>query len=260
MTKNIREEVLTLLQNDFTKERLFIIGNVIAKVTQNVIITTIDELPTVYEEASMEIKEFIARKKIKGCSQGTVYQYQKVLEDFYNYVKKDVKQVNDIDVLMYLDYIKTKKELNDRTLDTRRLVLSSFYSFLHDTDKISINPLKSIDRIKFVEKKRQALTDIELEKIRNACESPREKALFEVLYSTGCRVSEIAMLKWPDIDWQNRCTKVLGKGKKERTMFFNAKSLIALQNYKNNRNDEEEAVFISERNCSKQLKNPQWKK
>ena len=260
MEKNIREEVLTLLQNDFTKEQLFIIGNAVAKVTQNVIITTINELPTVYEETPIEIKEFIARKKIKGCSQGTVYQYQKVLEGFYNYIKKDVKQVNDIDVLMYLDFIKTKKELSDRTLDTRRLILSSFYSFLHDTGKILINPLKSIDRIKFIEKKRQALTDIELEKLRNACATLREKALFEVLYSTGCRVSEVSTLKWSDVDWQNRCAKVLGKGKKERTVFFNAKSLIALQNYKNSRKDSEEAIFIGERNCSKQLKKASMEK
>lgn len=254
MTKNVREEVITLLQNDFIKEQLFMIGNAIAKVLQNVIITSTEELPVVYGETPIEIKEFIARKKIKGCSQGTVYQYQKVLEGFCAYIKKDVKEVKDIDVLMYLDFAKTKKQLSDRTLDTRRLILSSFYTFLHDTGKISINSLKSIDRIKFVEKKRQALTDIELEKIRNACITPREKALFEVLYSTGCRVSEVTGLKWSDIDWQNRSVKVLGKGKKERTVFFNAKSLIALQNYKNSRKDEEDIIFIGERNCSSCIK------
>ena len=108
--------------------------------------------------------------------------------------------------------------------------------------------MSTIDRIKSKENFRQPLTDIELEKVRNACVTLREKALFEVLYSTGARVSEVASMNFADIDKEHRSIVILGKGNYERVVYFNAKSMLAIENYKASRTDDNPALFVQKRN------------
>lgn len=81
--------------------------------------------------------------------------------------------------------------------------------------------------------------------MRSVCRSPREKAIIEALYSTGCRVSEIAGLNIEDIDFYNGCAKVLGKGNKHRTVFINARAALAIRTYIGSRTDG--AVFVADR-------------
>lgn len=77
------------------------------------------------------------------------------------------------------------------------------------------------------------------------CETDREKAMVEVLYSTGCRISEVQQMNINDIDFQNQSIRVIGKGDKERTVFFNVKALIYLKKYLNSRTDDDPALFVS---------------
>lgn len=248
MTNEIRNKVLLLLENKFTTEQLQEIDLAVAKAMRGYKIEKEETLPSVRNnEMPIEIKEFIARKRLKGCSKGTIYQYTDVLSNFAYWLKKDLSTVKDLDVLMYLDWIKTTYKISDRTLDTRRLILSSFYSFMHSTGKISYNPMATIDRIKFKEKVREPLSDMELEMARNACQTLREKALFEVLYSTGARVSEIVEINYTEIDKEHRSVVILGKGNCERHVYFNAKSMLAINNYLATRNDDNPALFIQTR-------------
>jgi site-specific recombinase XerD len=89
------------------------------------------------------------------------------------------------------------------------------------------------------------LTDFELEQLRNECKTDRDLAIIEMLYSTGCRVSELISLNKKDIDYTNAKVKVYGKGKKERWCFLNAKSQLALKKYIFSRTDNNEALFVS---------------
>lgn len=204
-----------------------------------------ETLPSVVDDdTQMVVKEFIARKRIKGCSNGTINLYRSVIKDFATYIKKDLITAKDIDILMYIDWVGTTRHNTLKTLDEKRLILSSFFTFLHTTGKMSYNPMATIDRIKFKETVRQPLSDLELEKVRNSCKTLREKALVEVLYSTGARVSEIVNLNYTDIDMEHRSVVVLGKGNCERTVYFTAKSIIAIQNYLNSRTDDNPALFI----------------
>lgn len=80
-----------------------------------------------------------------------------------------------------------------------------------------------------------------------ACRTPREKAMLEFFYSTGCRVSELCNVKKSDIDWRENSVHLFGKGKKHRTSFINAKCEVALTEYIAQRKDECEYLFVSER-------------
>jgi integrase/recombinase XerD len=72
-------------------------------------------------------------------------------------------------------------------------------------------------------------------------------ALIEFLYTTGCRISEVYRLNRNDIDLDNRSCVVLGKGNKEREVYFNTKCFIWLKKYLEQRKDADEALFVTKR-------------
>lgn len=86
----------------------------------------------------------------------------------------------------------------------------------------------------------------QLELIRDGCKGYKEKALVEFLVSSGCRVSEVAGLCVQDIDWQERKCKVIGKGGKQRTVYFSVRAKLMLQLYIEGRKGGE-ALFSSSR-------------
>lgn len=110
---------------------------------------------------------------------------------------------------------------------------------------MSKNPCAGIKSIQYEVQPREPLSDIQMETVRSCCISLREKAIIETLYSTGCRVSELARLKKEDIDFNTREVHLFGKGKKHRTSYLNARAEVALRDYLEKREGDSEYVFIS---------------
>lgn len=245
---DIRNKVLLQLENNFTVEQLQMIDLAVAKSMCGYKIEPEETLPAVInEQIPADIKEFIVRKELRGCSDETTKLYLHVLMKFFYVVRKDLRGVKDVDILSFLDRRIHVDGVSLATAEANRLVLSSFFTFMHETGKISCNPSRTVDPIKREATVRTPLDDMELERVRNACRTPREKAMLEVLYSTGARVSEVAKLNIADIDVKNRYAIVLGKGKKERYIYFNAKALIAIDEYLKTRTDNTPALFVRSR-------------
>lgn len=253
MSTEIRNQIILELQGEFTTDQLKIIDLAVAKAMRGYKVKKEETLPApmVYE-LPMDIREFLARKEMKGCSSGTIKQYRDLLSDFALWVKKDLRQVKDLDILAYLDY-RAKLGASNRTLDGKRLILSSFYTTMHETGKMAHNPSRTVDPVKYKARLREPLNDIELEKVRAACQTLREKALFETLYATGGRVSEIVGINYGEIDKQSRSVIITGKGDQERCIFLNAKAMLAIENYIKSRNDDSPALFVSSRAPYKRL-------
>lgn len=247
MSNEIRNQVIMELQGDFTTEQLKIIDLAVAKAMRGYRIEREETLPaTTVCEMPLDIREFLARKKMKGCSDGTIEQYKDLLSDFALWVRKDLRQVKDLDILAYLDY-RAKLGASNRTLDGKRLILSSFYTTMHETGKMAYNPSKTVDPVKYKAKVREPLNDMELEQVRSSCKTLREKAIFETLYATGCRVSELVGINYADIDKMSRSVVITGKGDQERYVFFNAKAMLAIKKYLDSRKDHNPALFVSSR-------------
>lgn len=247
MADEFRSNILIDLQGDFSAEQLKTIDLAIAHAMRGYKIEKEETLPsTTTQQFPMDIKEFLIRKEMKGCSSGTLEQYKNLLSDFYMFIKKDLREVKDYDILSYLKY-RENLGASKCTIDGKRLIISSFYTFMHDTGKIASNPTKTIDRIKFTAKVREPLDDMELEMVRSACKTPRERALFEVLYASGGRVSEISKMNYSDINQMNWSMIILGKGNKERVIFLNAKAMLAIKKYMATRTDSNPALFVGTR-------------
>ena len=81
--------------------------------------------------------------------------------------------------------------------------------------------------------------------MRQNCKNKRDLAIIDMLYSTGMRVGELVKLNISDIDFAHKECVVLGKGNKQRKVYFDAKTKIHLQQYLSSRDDDNEALFVS---------------
>jgi integrase/recombinase XerD len=189
---------------------------------------------------------YITAKRIDGLAKNTLKSYTEHLLRFARFTQKDILLVDAMDVRRYLAAF-SKDGKKNTTIATETSYLKSFYKWLEDEDYIVKSPMRKIKNIKIEKFIRKALTPTELEMLRDACEDTREKAMVEFFYSTGCRLDEAQKLSKSDIDWGTGKIIVLGKGKKERPVFLNAKAKVFLWKYLNTRKDETDALFVSER-------------
>lgn len=104
--------------------------------------------------------------------------------------------------------------------------------------------MRRIHKIKTTVAVREAYTDDEMERLRDACENSRDLVIIDVLASTGMRIGELVKLNRDDIDFTERECLVLGKGDKERMVYFDARAKLHLKVYLDSRTDDNEALFV----------------
>lgn len=174
---------------------------------------------------------YMVAKKIEGMSPESMKTYNFYLTDFFEHINRPFEQVTTNDIRIYLYETQKRTGISNRTLDGKRLVINTFMDWCWKEGYIPNNPCASIKPIKFEEKPREPLSNMELEIVRDACENYRDKAMIELFYSTGCRLSEMVNLKISDIDFASKEVHLFGKGSKHRTSYLNAKAEYMLKKY-----------------------------
>nr|WP_103242013.1 site-specific tyrosine recombinase/integron integrase [Acetatifactor muris] len=190
------------------------------------------------------LKKYIATKRVEGASDATLKRYKEQNIALLNYIGKPIKEITTYDIRFYLSIKRDRDKVSNRTLDGMRRCYNSFFKWLTTEEFISKNPCASLSQIKYKKTVKKPYSATEMEKLRNACENARDLALVEFLYSTGCRVSEVAQLDIMDIDFENMQCTVLGKGNKERIVYMTEVANMYLQEYICGRKDFSEALFI----------------
>lgn len=208
------------------------------------------------EELSEDIPEkasmFISAMKIEGLSELTLDDYRIELGLFSDHCKKAVAQVTTIDIRNYLASL---EGIMSSTLGKKLSVLKSFFGWLVREEVLLRDPTTKVKLPKKPKRLPKSLSVEELEIVREACETIRERAIIEVMYSTGCRLSEIANLKISDINMQTMSARVVGKGDKERHVYLSYKAMYHLRKYLMNRTDDCEYLFVTVRKPIRQLSN-----
>lgn len=192
-------------------------------------------------EDKMQI--FFASKRLDGMSERTIRNYTYILSKFASYLRKPLSSITTMDMRMYLAYI--SKNVKASTTNAVISCFKSFFSWLVNNEYIIKNPMNQIKLTKVPKRVRKPLSEEEIELLRQACKTDREKCILEFAYSSGCRLSEIIKINISDIDWNDLSLYVIGKGDKERKVRFSIKAKILIQNYLENRRGDNEALFIS---------------
>ena len=191
------------------------------------------------------IKKFISAKEIEGCSKRTTKYYESTLLKMNSKINKEITHLTTDDLRTYLTEYQKVNNCSKASIDNIRRNLSSFFSWLEEENYILKSPMKRIHKIKTDKVIKETYSDETLELLRDNCSCLRDLAIIDILASTGMRVGELVKLNINDIDFENRECVVLGKGNKERPVYFDARTKIHLKNYLNSRNDSNQALFVS---------------
>jgi integrase/recombinase XerD len=172
---------------------------------------------------------FLSCKRLEGMKETTKYSYTLLFKHMNEYFNKPVSTITTMDLRLFVANV--YKENQPNSLNTKIGKIKSFFTWLQDEGYIVKNPSRNLQPVKEPYRRRGHIQQIDVEKMRECCKTIREKALFEFLLSTGCRVSEVSDATIDKIDWSINSIIVIGKGDKERTVLFSTRAKLFLMNY-----------------------------
>lgn len=173
----------------------------------------------------------------KKYSNNTISSYEKDINKFFVFLKdKKLNEINYNDVNNYLKYL-YKEKINDRSIAHNISSLRSFYKYLLIEKIVKESPLELVELPKLSKKLPKVLNEEDITKILNLRlhdhYSYRNKAIIEIMYATGLRVSEVINIKMSDLDINNAIVRTIGKGSKERIIPLGDYALEAIKMYIN---------------------------
>lgn len=191
------------------------------------------------------VELFLAAKRVEGCSEKSLKYYHSTIATMLETVKQRVQEIETDTLREYLTNYQKANQSSKVTIDNIRRIISSFFSWLEDEDYILKSPVRRIHKVKSASTVKETYTDEALEQMRDNCDNLRDLALIDMLASTGMRVGELVLLNREDINFSERECVVVGKGDKERIVYFDARTKIHLQNYLDYRSDSNNALFVT---------------
>ena len=188
-----------------------------------------------------EITDFLYHLKgDKRLSDNTISAYKKDIIDYGNFLVtyQNVYDVSDIDKEMIDKYIKSlkRRELKKSSITRKITVIKAFHHFLKEDKIVNDDPSIKVESVKLEKHLPEVLSVEEITKMIEAVDTTtlvgiRNKAILEVLYASGLRISELLDLRTNDIHLKEKYIEVIGKGNKERIVPLGEMAVIALRKY-----------------------------
>ena len=247
MNENFAKEFITKLNGKLGDDVLKVVMDELCVFTENYdidkkctdIVVCDDYIPQCY-------KVYMVTKKIEGLSKGTLDLYHFHLKTFFNWTQKPIEQITTNDIRLHLHNLQEHTKMGNKTIDQVRVIINGFLEWCYKEGYVKNNSYSAIKPIRYEQKERTPLSNVEFELFRYACNTIREKAIVEFFYSTGCRVTEMVNLNRDDVNFVTGEVRLYGKGKKYRTSYLNAKAEVMLKKYLDSRTDDNVALFIRE--------------
>lgn len=257
MKKNIKAEivnnvVVTMSVYISDKEILDVLARMLANELMRVNIEEITTLPaevksSVDQRNAYLVQLFLLQKR--SLKPSTLEAYMGTIKKFVTAVQKRLDEVETIDIEWYLaQYEKRvgihKERVSDRSYNNERRNLSAFYTWMRKAKLISDNPVEGTDPKKVALPKIDYYSREEVIKLRDACETERERAIIEVFRSTGARVGEIADIRIDQVNMKTGDIEIIGeKGGRPRTLYLDEDARHYLSIYLTSRDDDSPYLF-----------------
>ncbi len=192
----------------------------------------------------------------KGLSQNTVKAYENDVLSFLNWVTNtpnlNYLNLKEENINKYIAYL-FKSKLKSSSVNRKISSLKSLYLYLVKNNILKDSPINEVITPKKEKYLPSSMSEDEVDRLLKSPDSSnktekRDKAMIEMLYATGMRISELVNLKLTDVDMQRSVAKVFGKGKKERLIPFGEAALEALSDYVSERDKSvSKEIFLSNR-------------
>lgn len=240
------QEVEEALTRRYDPEEIAVISNIVTKTLSEYEITErCTDLVPQDDLNEKLIRRYQACLLVDGKSNKTAYQYTRTARKLSDLIRKPFPEIGAYDVRFFLA-IEKERGLSNSSLENTRANLSAFFQWLTDDEVIPKNPVSKIKPIKCPKEVKEAFSDVELDALRSSCRSIKERALIEILVSTGVRVSELASMEVKDVDLNTLAVHVVhGKGSKERITYMTAVAAKHLLSYLRQRKEDGPALFYN---------------
>ncbi|HEY4816732.1 MAG TPA: tyrosine-type recombinase/integrase [Candidatus Acidoferrum sp.] len=183
------------------------------------------------EENAAHLTEFVKDLRVAGRSEHTILAYQIAIQDFLKFtLGLDVRQVTHKDIREWLHWLHAQG-MSSQTLSQRKYALASFYQFLTRTDEVRDSPVRLVANRKIVRKLPHVMSVSDVDRLIAAAKTLRDNTILEVMYATGCRISEITGLLVENLDLDARIARVTGKGDKQRMVPLTGRAAESLRTY-----------------------------
>lgn len=187
----------------------------------------------------------------RRCSKNTYLSYQRDLNDYVLFLKQrnidNIRKITKMDIVSYLSFLKNEN-LQIATIARKLTAIKNFHKFLLARNLVDDDVSFTIERPKMTKKLPAVLTveevDLLLDIKLNTVFDYRNKAMLELLYGTGLRISELLDLKTFDIDFENCTIRCVGKGSKERIVPIGEYVISYLNRYL-----EKRSVLLKKKSC-----------
>lgn len=196
-------------------------------------------------------QKFAQTKFNQGMNKNSLEQYKMVINQFFDFVQKEITVCDDQDISNFITYLK-QKDLKSQTIKNKYRILSSIFGFMYDYHYIADNPIKKISSPKMNQEFEEPITKDEEERIKLVCEKLKPKksakalAIFNFLLDSGVRVTEMCNINLTDVNFIQREVHIRnGKGGKDRIVYFTEKTAVRIQEYLRTRNDIENGISIN---------------
>lgn len=236
-------ELRELPQNELAKVR-----DALVRVLNKYDVQTKETAITIYNDRDDRImKRFSACLYVEGKSELTERAYMREIKAFRDTVVVSLTETTTDAVRLYLANAKASGA-SAVTMENKRQYLSALFGWMTAEGYITKNPCDGVGTIKKEKKEKLPFSDLEVERLRNACQNKKETAIIEFLLATGVRVSELVNMDRKDVDFNSLRVFIRnGKGGKDRIVYMNAGCAKEMIAYLNSRSDSEEALFVTAR-------------
>ena len=190
------------------------------------------------------IDKFVKIKTLEGLSERTLEVYTREVKYFLKIMDKNLLKITTDDVREYLIFLLDVRGVVKNTADNSRRFLNSFFQTLYFEGLIKKNPLRKIRRIKVPATIKKPFTKEEIVLMKMNIDNLRDKAIFEMLLSSGVRVAELVNMDISDVNFNENSVYVIGKGNKERKVYFSDECKIYLKLYLESRDDDKPPLFL----------------
>ena len=191
----------------------------------------------------------------KGLSNNTVKAYEADISSFFQWLDNEdlkYKNLQEDHINQYISFL-FKRKMRSSSVNRKISSIKSFYIFLVKRNFVKNSPLNDLVTPKQEKYLPESMSEAEVDKLLNSPDvankiENRDKAMIEMLYATGMRISELVNLKITDVDMKRCVVKVFGKGSKERLVPFGETALDSLRSYLNEREQSSsKEIFLSNR-------------
>ena len=253
MSTDCKEKLIRSLENSLIEKvdtsTVQLVVSQIIRVLNDYEVTEYCKDIVVYDNENERImKRYCACLMVDGKSKNTIYQYRRTAEKLSNFIGKSFKQMGVYDIRYYLACEK-ERGVSDRSCENIRANLSAFFQWMTTEEIIPKNPCMNIKPLKYKDEIRKPFSEVEIDKLRSACDNYKKRAIVEFLLTSGVRVSELSSMRISDIDDINVHVRY-GKGGKERITFINDVAKTHLQKYLLSRPEQGVALFYNKNHTS----------